>query len=198
MAKVVDYFLSPASPYAYMGGPRLLAIARAGGAEIRIKPINMGQIFPVTGGLTLPKRAPARQAYRLVELARWREHLGLPMNVEPKFFPVADLSAALLLVAARQSGGDALALSNAVMRAVWEQARDIADRATLRAVADEAGFDGAALLGRLEDPAVAAEYQANTDEALRLGVFGVPWCVYKGVPYWGQDRLDFLERALRD
>ena len=198
MAKVVDYFLSPASPYAYMGGPRLLAIARAGGAEIRIKPINMGQIFPVTGGLPLPKRAPARQAYRLVELARWREHLGLPMNVEPKFFPVADLSAALLLVAARQSGGDALALSNAVMRAVWEQARDIADRATLRAVADEAGFDGAALLGRLEDPAVAAEYQANTDEALRLGVFGVPWCVYKGVPYWGQDRLDFLERALRD
>ena len=89
MAKVVDYYLIMISPWAYLGGPRLEEIARRRGAEVRVKPFDASVVFPATGGLPLAKRAPARQAYRLAELRRWRDHLAMPLTVEPAHFPAA-------------------------------------------------------------------------------------------------------------
>lgn len=196
MAKSIDYFFTPVSPYAYMGSRRFAAMAERAGAEIAVRPVDYGQIFPKTGGLPLPKRAPARQAYRLVELRRWRDFLGLPMNIEPKYFPVAAPPASLMITAARLDGLDALGLSEALLRAVWEQERNLADEATLQAIAGECGIEGATLLARAGAADVAEAYQADTDQALALGVFGAPTYVYDGELFWGQDRLDFLERAL--
>jgi len=196
MAKTIDYYHSLISPWSYLGGPRLGDIAAAAGATVNVKPIDLARVFPVSGGLPLAKRADQRRAYRLAELARWRDHLGMPLNIEPRSFPAAEGLAARTVIAARQAGADAARLSNAILRAVWAEQRDIADRETLVAICAETGHDGAALTAAAETDAIAAIYAADTSEAIARGVFGAPTYVFEGELFWGQDRLDFLARAL--
>jgi len=95
-----------------------------------------------------------------------------------------------------QRGLDWSALSNAILRAVWVEDRDIADHATLVAIANENGMDGKTLLAATEDAAVQSEYQSNTEEAMKIGVFGAPTYVFDGELFWGQDRLQMLEWRL--
>ena len=90
MALHIDYYASLNSPWTHLGAARIEAMAMAHGATMRIYPVDFGAIFAVSGGLPLVKRAPQRQAYRLQELARWREHLGIPINVQPKHFPSSE------------------------------------------------------------------------------------------------------------
>jgi carboxymethylenebutenolidase len=196
MSKVIDYYLTLISPWAYLGSQRFTEIARRHGAEVRVKPVNFGEIFPRTGGLPLAKRAPERQAYRLVELKRWSAHLGIPIHLQPAHFPAAEQTAARLVIAAGDAGGDALALAQAFGRAVWEDERDIADPAACEAIVKASGLDAAALMPAAADPAVAARHAALTEEAVARGVFGAPSYVYRDEIFWGQDRLDFLDRAL--
>ena len=196
MAKTIDYYHSLISPWSYLGGPRLGDIAAAAGATVNVKPIDLAQVFPVSGGLPLAKRADQRRAYRLAELARWRDHLGMPLNIEPRYFPATEGLAACMVIAAREAGADAAGLSNAILRAVWAEQRDIADRETLAAICAENGHDGAALTAAAETDAIAAIYAADTGEAIARGVFGAPTYVFEGELFWGQDRLDFLARAL--
>ncbi len=196
MSKTVTYYLSPASPYCYLGGQRIAQIAAAADTEVAVKSIDTGRVFAATGGLPLPKRHPARRAYRLVELARWRDHLGLAMHIEPAHFPVDGDLASRVIVAARQAELGPLDLANAILRAVWEQERDIADAETEARIIEEAGLDAEGIVEAAAGDNVGRELEANTDGAIAAGVFGVPWLVYREVPYWGQDRLEFLERAL--
>lgn len=196
MSKTIDYYLSLISPYTYLGDALVTEIAARHGAEIRRKPMELGKIFPETGGLPLAKRAPARQAYRLVELQRWRQQRGLPVNLQPKFFPAQEWPAAGMVIAAQDQGLDCGSLVNGILTAIWAEDRDIADTGTLEAIAGKCGLDGAALLDAAEDDAVKATYAANTEQALAAGVFGAPSYVFANELYWGQDRLDFLERAL--
>jgi 2-hydroxychromene-2-carboxylate isomerase len=199
MSKTIQYFFAPHSPYVYLGHERLLKLAAQYGAMIEPKPFDLGAVFSQSGGLPLAKRAPQRQAYRLQELQRWSQFLGLPMNLQPKFFPVDQGPASLLLAAAREQGGadQALELASAITRAVWVEDRDIADAATLEQLAGDAGFDGAALLAASRTPETQRKYDAFTQEALDAGVFGTPWYVVDGQGFWGQDRLDFVERLLQ-
>ena len=197
MSKDVDYYVSLASPYTYMGGRRLQEIIESTGATFHIKPVIGSQLLAATGGLPVPKRHPARLAYRLVELERWKRHWSIPMNIEPKFFPVDDGRAAHMVIAARQLGQDAIALSNAFLACVWEAEQDISDLSVLTTAADQAGFDGQALAERIDADDLAAIHQANTDEAIEHEVFGMPWFIHDGVPYWGQDRIRFLTKALQ-
>ena len=199
MSKTIHYFFAPQSPYVYLGHERLLRLGAQYGAMIEPKPFDIGAVFSETGGLPLAKRAPQRQDYRLQELERWSRHLGLPMNLQPKFFPVDQAPASLLLVAAREQGGadQALELATAITRAVWAEDRNIADPATLEQLAGDAGFDGAALLAASRTPETQRKYEGFTKEALDAGVFGAPWYVVDGQGFWGQDRLDFVERLLQ-
>jgi 2-hydroxychromene-2-carboxylate isomerase len=194
--KTVQYFLTPPSPWTYLGHERFVSMCRRHGATIQLKPADLGRVLPQSGGLPLAKRAPQRQAYRLHELARWRDHLGVPLNIHPKHFPVPADDAARLIIAADLAAGTdaALALAFALMRAVWAEERDIADAATRAAITTECGLDPALLAAKAE--AAAQVYDANTEEAIRANVFGMPWYVVDGVPFWGQDRLEFVERAL--
>jgi len=197
MPKTIDYFFTPVSPFTYLGHERFVAIARKHGAQIVVKPVDLGRVFAVSGGLPLKQRAPQRQAYRLFELKRWREHLGLPLNVQPKFFPVpADASSKWILAALEQGTDAALRLSGAIMRAVWVEERNVADAQTLSAIAHEQGFDAVTLAERAGSGEVSARYDALTQEAIDRKVFGSPWYVYQDEPFWGQDRLDFLDRSL--
>jgi 2-hydroxychromene-2-carboxylate isomerase len=131
-----------------------------------------------------------------MELRRWRDHLETPLTLHPRHFPVDEVLAASMVIAHRQRGGDIAGLSEAMMRAVWAEERDLADRDTLLAIADEQGVDGAALLAATQDQAVRREYEANTAAAIEQGVFGVPTFVIGDELFWGQDRLDFVARAL--
>lgn len=196
MAKTIDYYYSLISPWTYLGGARLEEIAARHGAAIAHKPMKLGEVFPATGGLPLPKRAPARQSYRMMELKRWREYLGMPLNLNPAHFPVPEWPAAGMVIAAKSADGDCGALSRALLRAVWSEERDISDRSTLAAIAGECGMDGEALLAAADHGDAAAEYQANTEEAIARGVFGAPTYALGEELFWGQDRLDFLARAL--
>jgi 2-hydroxychromene-2-carboxylate isomerase len=196
MTRTIDYYFATISPYAYLGHDRLVAIAQKHGATVAVKPINLGEVFPVSGGLPLSKRAPQRQAYRLVELARWSRYLGKPMRVQPQFFPVnGDLAAHWILAAAESGPAQALALAGAVGRAIWEQDRNIADAATMEAIASECGLP-AALAARAQAPEIAEKYAALTQEAIARGVFGAPTYVVEDELFWGQDRLDFLDRKM--
>ena len=197
MSLVIDYFFAPQSPWTYLGHQRLQDIAAAAGARIELLPADYGRIFPVSGGLPLPKRAPQRQAYRLVELARFSQHLGLPLNLHPKHFPVPADDAARLIIAVQQHDGTAaaLAFTGALMRAVWVEDRHIADPATLAALLAESGL-GAQRLEQSRGAATQQAYDANTERAITLGVFGAPTYAVQGELFWGQDRLDFLQRRL--
>ncbi len=198
MRRTVDYFFATMSPWAYLGHERFVRIAQATGAEVRVRPMDLGKIFPLSGGLPLAKRAPQRQAYRLVELRRFSEWLKLPLTLQPKFFPVAgDPSARLVSVVAERDGTEAaLRLSGAVLAAVWAQERDIADADTLATLLRETGLD-AARLAQSQDAAAQALADAHTQAAMDAGVFGAPSYVIDGELFWGQDRLDFVERRLQ-
>jgi 2-hydroxychromene-2-carboxylate isomerase len=196
MAWNIDYYFATVSPYAYLGHDRLVAIAQRYAATVAVKPINLGDVFPVSGGLPLSKRAPQRQAYRLVELRRWSQYLNKPMNIQPRYFPVnGDLAAFWILAAAESGSTQALALAGAVGRALWEQERNIADAATMEAIAAECGLPGS-LAGRAQAPEIAEKYAALTQEAIARGVFGAPTYVVGDELFWGQDRLDFLDRKM--
>ncbi|MFQ5467726.1 MAG: 2-hydroxychromene-2-carboxylate isomerase [Kiloniellaceae bacterium] len=195
MPKVVDYYLTLISPYAYLGGAELERIAAAHGATVRVKPVDYGTIFPKTGGLPLAKRAPARQAYRLVELERWRAARDIPLNLHPAHFPTDEALAAGAVIAAERAGGDPMRLAHGILRAVWAEERDIADPQVLAAILGETGQDPA-LLDAAALPETQAARAALTQEALARGVFGAPTYMFEDEPFWGQDRLDFLARAL--
>ena len=197
MTKLVDYYFSPVSPWTYLGHARFEQIARKAGANIQVKPMDIGRIFPVSGGLPLAKRAPQRQAYRLMELQRWRDHLRVPLNLHPKFFPADTTPASLVIVATSAKEGQATAfkLVGALLRAVWVEERNIAESETLRAIVKEQGLSED-LIARAQSPEAKADYDTLTQEATDRQVFGAPTYVYKDELFWGQDRLEFLERAL--
>lgn len=196
MAAHIDYYFSLNSPWTYLGAARFAEMVRRHRAEVMVMPVDFGQIFAQSGGLPLAKRAPQRQAYRLVELERWRDHLGVPLNLRPKFFPANENLAARLVIAAREAGYDAMSLAHAILRAVWAEERDIADAETLREIVRVRGLEHGPLFAAAETEQIKMLYQAGTDKAIAAQVFGAPSYVLDGEIFWGQDRLEFLERAL--
>lgn len=197
MSKTIDYYFTPQSPWCYLGHARLAALANAAQAQVRVRPTDFGRVFAASGGLPLPKRALQRQAYRLTELARFREVLKLPLNLQPRYFPVAADDAARLIIAVDQEHGAeaAMRLSGAVYEAVWVQERNIADAQTLAQLLVECALP-AERLAQSHSPAVQAQFDANTQAAIEAGVFGAPSYCVEGELFWGQDRLDFVERQL--
>ncbi|BCM82346.1 2-hydroxychromene-2-carboxylate isomerase [Methylobacterium indicum] len=195
-------FYSLSSPWAYLGGPRLQDIVRRHRARLMLKPFDFQEVVPKTGGVPIRTRPQPRRDYHAVELARWRDYLGLPLNVTPRHYPMENPApnwnkhAGWTVIAAQAAGLDAFPLSHAILRALWAEERDIADPAVRRAIADEAGYDGAVLVAAEGDEAVQAIYRRNGEEAEALGVFGSPTLVLDGELFWGQDRLGFLDRAL--
>jgi 2-hydroxychromene-2-carboxylate isomerase len=193
----IDYYFTPVSPFAYLGHARLAAIARDAGVAVDVKPVDIGRVFASSGGLPLAKRAPQRQAYRLVELQRWRDFLGIALNVQPRHFPCpGDAAAKWILAAAAVDARQALQLAGAFGRALWAEERDIADARTLADIVVDNGLDAPALALAADSEGIAARYEALTAEAMDRGVFGAPTYIYRGEMFWGQDRLDFLARKL--
>jgi len=192
MSVTIDYYLSPSSPWTYLGHDRFRRMADSAEARINVMPLELSGVFPRTGGLPLPKRAPERQAYRMQELHRWRDYLGMPLNPEPTFFPVTSMPACRLMAAAKKQGDDCLDLSGAILRAVWVEERNIADENELAAIAGAVGLAGPALVEASQSDESAAEVERYAEQAIAAGVFGSPTYIVDGELFWGQDRVDML------
>lgn len=193
----IDYYFATISPWAYLAGDRLERIAGRHGATIAYKPLDILQLFDRTGGVRPANRHPSRMDYRAQELPRWADHLGMALNLRPAHWPVNMAPSAYAIIAAQGAGGGDLGgLVQGFLRAVWAEDRDISDDGVIRSILSDHGFDpGLADSGLL----VGAEtYGRNLDQAVEAGVFGAPFYVVPetGQKFWGQDRLEFLDRHL--
>ena len=198
MALHVDYYASLNSPWTHLGAARIEAMCAKHGASLRIWPVDFGTIFAGSGGLPLPKRSPQRQAYRMQELARWREFTGIPIHLQPKHFPTSEALSSACCIALRETMGDAPAirLAHRVLKAIWEEEANPAEEAVLARLIGECGLDAAQVMALGADPRWAERKAADTQAALARGVFGAPSYVIGEEIFWGQDRLDFVERRL--
>jgi 2-hydroxychromene-2-carboxylate isomerase len=196
----IEYYLSLNSPWCYLGSARFQAMAKAHDATVIVKPARYGAIFAETGGLPLAQRAPQRQAYRLMELKRWRDVLGIPIVVQPKGFPSDETAATRLVIAAALQGRNALGFAHELGRNVWELEKTLYEPDDIAAAADRAHIDLAAVRGGAHtDKDLDQIWEQNTKDGLARGVFGAPaYVLPSGEFFWGQDRLDFLERALKN
>jgi len=196
MAKLVDFYFTPVSPWTYLGMPRFRAMTAKHGAAVNYKPVDMVPLFASANVKPLKDRPEPIKRNRLTELKRWRDHLGMKLNLTPKFFPTSAMLASRMIIAARRGGHDAGALAEAFLRACWAEERDIGDEATAIAIARECGLDGPALRKAADQPDAQAELDMNTKEALGRFVWGSPSYYLDGELFFGQDRLTFLEQKL--
>jgi 2-hydroxychromene-2-carboxylate isomerase len=198
VARNLSYYFSLVSPWAYLGHAELGRIALARDVEIDYRPVNLMDVFADTGGLPLAKRHPFRQAYRFVEMQRWREARDAPLVLKPKYWPFDfKLADRAMLMASRQADQQKVHLLIAfAFRAVWVEERNLADEAALADVAAAAGFDPGILIDAARSPEAESAYAANFERAQQDGVFGSPAYVLDGEVFWGQDRLGMLDAAL--
>lgn len=191
----IDYYFATISPFTYLAGTRLEAVAAKHGASITYKPLDIMALFSRTGGTPPKDRHPSRQAYRAQEMRRQAKAVGLPMNMAPAHFPTNMAPSSYALIAAQNAGGGDLgALAHSFLRAVWAEDRNIAEDEVIRDCLSTAGFDpDLANSGLL---AGAETYGRNLDEAVDAGVFGSPFYIVGDEVFWGQDRLGDLEGHL--
>jgi 2-hydroxychromene-2-carboxylate isomerase len=192
----IDYYFSVLSDWAYFGGERLENLARRQGAQINYKPMKLAEVYAGTGGIILQKRSKQRQDYRVVELERWRDHLGIPITIHPRFYPTDDTLAACAIIAASRARIDPGKLTNLIHRAIWVEEQDISDEATLLRIIAVLNPEPEKLLDAARSSSIRDELDRNTREAQGRGVFGSPFYFFNDEPFWGQDRLDFLEAAM--
>jgi 2-hydroxychromene-2-carboxylate isomerase len=195
-------YYSLSSPWAYLGGPQLQDVVRRHKVKLLLKPYDFQEVVPRTGGVPLRTRPEPRRSYHALELDRWRKYLGMPLTLVPRHYPADgkpdgwNKPAGWMVIAAQERGLDAQLLSHALLRALWAEERNTSDAAVRRAVADENGLPGAELVAAETGPQVQALYKTYSEEAERLGIFGAPTYVLGSERFWGQDRLEFLDRAL--
>jgi 2-hydroxychromene-2-carboxylate isomerase len=184
----VDFFYSFRSPYSYLSAPRAFALAERPGVEVAFH----GVIPMAMRGQSVPM---AKRLHTLRDAKREADRLGMPFGRVHD--PIGDGALRCLLVA--QHAADRGRLPGFVLtagRAIWAEATDVAADAGLRKVCERAGLDWPACQAALEDPDLRARVQADTDRVAGLGHWGVPLFVLDGEVYWGQDRLEDVERAL--
>ncbi len=192
----VAYYLTVTSPWTFLGHDEFAEIVREAGVSVAIKPVDFGAVFAVSGGLPLPQRPKQRQRYRLFELQRWRRKRSIPLNLHPKHFPTDPTLGNQAVLAAAENGLDAMAFAGKFMRGVWCEEANAADPEYVRTVARAVGIDGDALLTEAESETTAARYATLTEEAKAASVFGAPFYIIDGEPFWGQDRLEFVRDTL--
>ncbi|MFG1426308.1 2-hydroxychromene-2-carboxylate isomerase [Roseixanthobacter glucoisosaccharinicivorans] len=192
----IDYYFWINSDWAYFGNPRLKDMAERYGLPVNYYPVDIGAVYARTGGIKLPLRSKERRDYRFLEMRRFRDILGMPINLEPKYMTQSVEIPSRFAIAAIQMGMPPHDLIHAIMTALWVEERDIEDEATLVSIASDLGLDGAAILEHSKGKAAAEGYYQNTDRAVESGMFGAPFYVFRGEGFWGQDRLAMLDDTI--
>ena len=192
--KRVDFFFDLSSPYSYMCATQIDALCARHGAEAVWRPFVLGAVFKTVGNV-MPAACAPKAIWMVRDLERWAAQYGVQFRMTTRF-PVNAMGAMrLVLVAeAAQPGRGGRALAQAAFHALWVEDRDLTAPEVLDELARAVGLDGAA---GIEAPAIKAALRENTDEAVRRGAFGAPAVFYGDQLFWGNDRLHFLEAALR-
>ena len=198
---VIEYYYSVRSSFTYLGSARIGALARRFGRRLVHRPILLAVTVPASGALPFVERPPHRNAYARRDLLRWASHLGLPIHPDPvHHLGPQELPAGVVMEAQRivegGGAGDLNGLSHAILEALWREDLDIADEEVIGALCEAAGFDADALIAGARSPRAALELERNNREAIVRGVMGAPTYFVDGENFYGQDRLDFVERAL--
>lgn len=191
----IDYYFGMISVFTYLAGTRLEDIAARHGATITYKPIDLGGLFPRSGGVPLPQRHASRQEYRLIEMQRQAKKHGMPINLRPAHWPMNPAPSAYAIISAQAAGGgDVGKLVSSLFRACWAEEKDISDDAVIKDCLEAAGFDPSlADTGLLSG---AETYARNLEEAVERGVFGAPFYIVGEERFWGQDKLVDLDLHL--
>lgn len=197
MNATIDHYFTTMSPWAYIGFQYLLDMAQRTGATIRHRPMQLMDVFASTDTPPLAQRHETRRNLRIIELQRWRDKRGLKYVLSPAHWPFAFQGADKFVIAAEATGDDQNKLLSALFEAIWIDERDLGDETVLADIANAAGLNGSELLSRSKADDIAEKYAANTREAVAAGVFGSPSYLLNGEMFWGQDRIDLLEDAVR-
>ena len=193
----VDYFMSHGSPWTFLGHNRINNIVKQFNVQLNMYPVNYGEIFPISGGLPVSKRPLQRQKIRLQELRRWAEFLNIDLIPEPKFFPSKSLLPSLLIIAAKiKKTNKDFELASSIMNALWVKELNIDEENTLKNIMDNLKLDSEDLLSFAKSQECENIFKEYTKIAIEKNVFGAPTFIIDDQIYWGQDRLDFIERHL--
>ena len=193
----IEYFYSLASPFTYLGSEKFQLIAKKYNVEIVEKPCDLvGGIFSKTGGVPVPQRSPQRQKYRLDELKRWSEFLNIKINVKPKFFPPTNPHIPATYTIAANLLGVKVFFGHELLKKLWIEEQDISNEKNIELISKQFKIDFKALSSLAKSEKVSKIYSDNTEEAIKKNVFGAPTYIFNSELFWGQDRLEFLDRAL--
>lgn len=195
--KTVELYYDFSSPNAYFAALLLPAVAERAGARLEYRPFFLGGLFKLLGGSQTPgATSPEKAAHGLRDLERWSAKHGIPFKFASRF-PIGTVKALRLALIADELGLDQRAFTEAVFHAAWAEDRDVSDPGVLSEILTRLGADAEAALVRIETPEVKDALRRATEEARSRGVFGAPVCIVDGELYFGKDRLDFVEDALR-
>jgi len=195
MSKTLEFYFDFGSPTAYLAQKRLGQLSKQYGLQVRYMPMLLGGVFKATGN-TSPVTIPAKGKYMLEQdLPRFARRYGVPLNFNPHF-PINTLNLMRGAIAAERLGCME-AYTNLAFDAVWVQEKNMGDPDVVSQVLSEAGLDAGRLMALSQDPEVKAELVADTEAAVARGVFGAPTLFLDGAMYFGQDRLDFIEDAIK-
>ena len=195
----IEYFYSAHSVFAYLGSARFMEIAHAAGRTIVHRPVDLDLVVPANGSSSFRERSSKQRAYFFRrEIDRWSEERGAPVM---EGFPAHHRKDMALcngtVIAGLTQGHNVDQLAHAMLRDHWRLDADLADRGTLTKIAESVGLDPAPLLEAALTEEIQAKYRANSAEAIERSVFGSPTFFVGGDMFYGQDRLEMVERALR-
>jgi len=195
MACTLEFYFDYGSPYSYLADTQVEAIAQRAGATLVRKPMLLGGVFKATGNHS-PAELPQKSTWSGFDMPMWARHYGVPFQRNP-FFPVNTL-ALMRGAAAAQIDGSFERYHPAVFKAMWVEGRDLNDMKEVAAVLTAAGLDAAKFGARIQDQDVKDRLKATTEEAVARGVFGAPTCFVDKMMFFGNDRLPFVELALKE
>jgi 2-hydroxychromene-2-carboxylate isomerase len=196
MDDAIDYFFSSVSPFAWLGHRQLMSIAGKHGKKVRFRPVNLMGVWEVSGSVPLGQRTPLRQRYRLIELQRIAIMRGLHLNPRPAHFPTNPELADRTIIALTEAGRSPADFAFAVGEALWSKQKQIADEPVIAALLKDNGFDPVHMLELAKAEHAGLVRENNTKAAIEADAIGSPCYVYKGEPFWGQDRLDHLDQMI--
>ncbi|HTN29178.1 MAG TPA: 2-hydroxychromene-2-carboxylate isomerase [Burkholderiales bacterium] len=195
MAAPIDFYFDFSSPYGYLASRRIDALASAHGRKVTWRPILLGVAFKATGGAPLPS-IPIKGVYAMRDFLRSARFHGIPYH-QPTTFPVSTISAVRAFYWLQdRDPAKAVELAKALYNAYFVDGVDISKPENVAQIAGKLGVKAEDLAAALNDQAVKDRTKKEVDAAVAHGVFGSPYVIVDGEPFWGMDRLDQVERWL--
>ena len=190
----IEFFYDFSSPYSYLASTQMEAFAKRVAVPVVWRPFALGFVFKESGN-AMTASVPAKGQYMLKDLARWAAYYQVPFQW-PSLFPLKSTPALRAALAAEEHG-KLIALSRSFFHTYWVENQDPTQPEKIKELAGKLGLPGETILARAEDPAIKEKLRANTAEAVQRGAFGAPTFFVGEEMFWGNDRIEMLERFMK-